>query len=186
MKLLNYHQSDIDLVKACLKNDKAAQKWLFDTYAKQMLGLCYRYVNDYDLAHDLMQDSFIKVFEKLETYRAESPLKSWIRKIMVNTCLGHIRKQKNLQLTNLDSAEHILTNENVFSDFLEFDMVMNAISKLPMNMRTVLNLFAIEGYSYTEIATELGLEESSVRAHVSRARKQLIESIGIKTGMRVS
>jgi RNA polymerase sigma-70 factor (ECF subfamily) len=81
-------------VKACLKNDKAAQKWLFDTYAKQMLGLCYRYVNDYDLAHDLMQDSFIKVFEKLETYRAESPLKSWIRKIMVNTCLGHIRKQK--------------------------------------------------------------------------------------------
>ncbi len=173
-------------MKACLKNDKAAQKWLFDTYAKQMLGLCYRYVNDYDLAHDLMQEGFIKVFEKLETYRAESPLKSWIRKIMVNNCLGHIRKSKNLQLTNLESAEHVLTHDGVFQDFLEFDLVMSAISKLPANMRTVLNLFAIEGYSYSEIASELGLEESSVRAHVSRARKQLSDSMGLKSGMRVS
>lgn len=173
-------------MKACLKNDKAAQKWLFDAHAKQMLGLCYRYVNDYDVAHDLMQEGFIKVFEKLETYRAESPLKAWIRKIMVNNCLGHIRKNKQFELTNLDSAEHVLSHETTFHDFLEYEHVMAAISKLPINMRTVLNLFAIEGFSYTEIANELGLEESSVRAHVSRARKQLSETMGLKTGMRVS
>jgi len=176
--------TDIELVKACLKNDKSAQKRLFETHAKQMLGLCYRYVNDYDVAHDLMQDGFIKVFKNLETYRGESPLKSWIRKIMVNNCLGHIRKEKNTIKTDIEHAEHLVSEEPVYKDFLEMDLIMRAISKLPDNLRTVLNLFAIEGYTYTEIAYQLGLEESSVRSNVHRARKHLNEILTAK--IRVS
>ena len=174
-------QTDNDLVKACLKNDKSAQKRLFETYAKQMLGLCYRYVNDYDTAHDLMQEGFIKVFKKLESYRGESALKSWIRRIMVNCCLEHIRREKNKFKTSLEDAEHIAYDEPVYQDFLEMDRVMAAITQLPATMRTVLNLFAIEGYSYSDIAGQLGLEESSVRSNIHRARKQLTEILTAKT-----
>jgi len=174
-------QSDSDLVKACLKNDKASQKRLFDTYAKQMLALCYRYVNDYDIAHDLMQEGFIKVFKNLETYRGESALKSWIRRIMVNCSLEHIRREKNKKKVDLEVAEHIAYDAPVYQDFLEMDLVMSAITKLPSTMRTVLNLFAIEGYSYSDIAGQLGLEESSVRSNIHRARKQLVEILTAKT-----
>lgn len=173
--------TDKELVSACLKNNKAAQKQLFETYARQMLGLCYRYVNDYDVAHDLMQDGFIKVFKNLESYRGDSPLKSWIRRIMVNCCLEHIRREKNRIRTSITDAEQIAYDAPVYQDFLEMDLVMSAISQLPSTMRTVLNLFAIEGYSYSDIAGQLGLEESSVRSNIHRARKQLGEILTAKT-----
>lgn len=174
-------QTDSELVKACLKNDKTSQKRLFETYAKQMLGLCYRYVNDYDIAHDIMQEGFIKVFKNLESYRGESALKSWIRKIMVNSCLQHLRKEKNKRKVNLEHAENIAFDAPIYNDFLEIDFVMSAITKLPSTLRTALNLFAIEGYSYSEIAGELGLEESSVRSNIHRARKQLMEILNANT-----
>lgn len=140
-----------------------------------MLAVCFRYVNDYDAAHDLMQEGFIKVFQNLESYRAESPLKAWIRKIMVNTCLVYLRKEKRFIKVDLEDVRESIENPFVIHDHLEFNLIMKSISRLPINMRTVLNLFAIDGYSYTEIANQLQLEEASVRSQISRARKQLLE-----------
>lgn len=168
-------KSDSELVEACLKNDKSAQKLLFDTYAKQMVGLCYRYINDYDKAHDIMQEGFIKVFLKLASYRGESALKLWIRKIMVNTCLETIRKEKNHNKIELVEAENLADDGAVYHDFLETELIMSAVKQLPVMMRTVLNMFAIDGYSYKEIAIHLGIEESTVRSNIHRSRKQLSE-----------
>lgn len=168
---------DAELVNRCLKNDQKAQKELFDTHAKQMLALCYRYVEDYDTAHDLMQEGFIKVFQKLESYSQTSPVKAWIKKIMVNHCLAWLRKEKRVQKTDLDMATEIADHVEPFADFLEINQIFKAISKLPQQMRIVINLFAIEGYTYEEIASELEIEETSVRSQVSRARKLLLEMI---------
>lgn len=178
---------DIDkkLVQDCLNNDPKAQRELFETYARYMLAVCYRYVNDYDTAHDLMQDGFIKVFKNLESYRNECPLKNWISKVMVNNCLMHLRKEKKMLKAELEEAEQLADDSTYFADHLEMDIILNSISKLPETLKMVLNMFAIDGYSYEEIAKQLELEETSVRSYVFRARKQLAVMLKQKTGIGV-
>lgn len=178
-------QSDIDqiTVQECLKNNRSAQKRLFDQHAKKMLALCYRYVNDYDTAHDLMQDGFIKVFQNLERFRFESNLGAWIRTIMVNNCLGYLRKEKRLLKSSLDDELQIQSNDANMLDKLEIDFILRSISQLPDTLRTVINMYAIEGYSYSEIAVTLEIEESSVRSHVFRARKHLSYLINKQEGV---
>ena len=178
---------DIDkkLVQECLNNDPRAQRELFETHARYMLAVCYRYVNDYDTAHDLMQDGFIKVFKNLESYRNECPLKNWISKVMVNNCLMHLRKEKKMLKAELEEADQLADDNTHFVDHLEMDIIMNSISKLPETLKMVLNMFAIDGYSYEEIAKQLELEEASVRSYVFRARKQLAIMLKQKTGIGV-
>lgn len=166
---------DEQLVKKCLEKDPLAQKQLFDIYAKKMMGVCIRYSQDQEEAQDVLQMGFIKVFEKLHMYSSEGSLEGWIRKVIVNTALDNIRKNKkfndNVELDKVDF--HLQTYSESGLDSLSAADLLNIIQKMPTGFRTVFNLYAIEGYSHKEIAEQLGISVSTSKSQYSRAKVHL-------------
>lgn len=175
--------SDSEIAKGCLKLKRSAQKELYDRYIKKMNAVCRRYISDKDEIKDILQEGFIKVFENIDKYRGEGPLEAWVRRIIVNTVLSHLRKSKSELFVKQDKAdqdEHFsLTeeeeNDSIFNaDFSQEDL-MTAIESLPENYKIIFNLYCIENYSHREIALLLSLKEESSRTRLNRARKMLQE-----------
>ena len=169
------------LVNKCLEMDTLAQKQLFEFYSKRMMGVCLRYAKDSEEAQDVLQMGFIKVFEKLEMYKHQGSLEGWIRKIIVNTALDNIRKNKklmnNIELEKVDYQLHNY-DENAI-DALSAEDLLRVIQKMPTGFRTVFNMYVIEGFSHKEIAEKLNISVSTSKSQFSRARvflqKRLIE-----------
>ena len=170
MKLLNLFQNEEALVKACKKGDPKGQQRVYETYSPKMFGICFRYVhNDYE-AEEIMIEGFVKVFDKINTFKLEGSFEGWIRRIMVNQSLMYLRSNKNSQLQT--SYDHVLyePEPEQFRTDLETQDLLKLIEKLPLGYRTVFNLYAIEGYSHAEIAKRLGITESTSKSQLSRAR----------------
>lgn len=164
-----------DLVKNCIKGKPVAQKQLYDLFAENMLGVCYRYTKSLTDAEDVMQEGFVKVFQNLNQYKFEGELGGWIRRIMVNTALNFLKK-KNKYL--YDEIETVHSNELVAEDLQETQLnakeIAQMIRKLPAGYQTIFNLHAIEGYTHVEIAKMLDINEGTSRSQYSRARNLLI------------
>mgnify|MGYP000442234181 CR=1 FL=1 len=160
------------LVKKCLEKDTLAQKQLFEYYSKRMMGVCLRYSKDTEEAQDILQMGFIKVFEKLDMYVQKGSLEGWIRKIIVNTALDFIRKNKKLQNNiDLEKVDYQLDAHNETAiDALSAQDLLKVIQQLPTGFKTVFNLYVIEGYSHKEIAEELNISISTSKSQFSRAR----------------
>jgi RNA polymerase sigma factor (sigma-70 family) len=143
-----------------------------------VMGVCMRYSSREADAEDILQDSFITVFRKLDTFKATGPLGGWIRKIAVNTALMHFRKNKKNQLYAdiEDTGIEIASNDDVFSAISAKEL-MSLIQSLPEGYRMVFNLYGIEGYKHHEIATQLSISEGTSKSQYSRARKMLINKI---------
>lgn len=167
--------SDEQLVKKCLEKDTLAQKHLFDMYSKKMMGVCLRYSKDSDEAQDVLQIGFIKVFEKLDLYNSTGSLEGWIRKIIVNTALDNIRRNKkfmnDIELEKVDYQLHNYNEDAV--DVLSAQDLLGVIKKMPTGFRTVFNMYVIEGYSHQEIAEELTISVNTSKSQLSRARAYL-------------
>ncbi len=163
------------LVKKCLEKDTLAQKELFEYYSKRMMGVCLRYAQDAEEAQDVLQMGFIKVFEKLHMFNAQGSLEGWIRKIIVNTALDIIRKNKkfmnDVEMDKVDYQLHSYTENAV--DSLSAQDLLKVIQNMPPGFRTVFNMFAIEGYSHKEIAEELNISVNTSKSQYSRARTYL-------------
>jgi RNA polymerase sigma factor, sigma-70 family len=167
--------NELQLIDGCRKGDRVAQKELYDRYARKMMGVCYRYVNDKETAADLLQDGFVNVFTAINSYSGEGSFEGWIRRIIVNKALEYLRKSDVLrESTELDNfTESASSSENsALADIAAADL-MKIIQELPTVFRTVFNLFAIEGYSHKEIAEMLKITESTSRSHLTRARQVL-------------
>lgn len=164
--------SEEQLVKACLEQKPSAQKHLFEFYSKRMMGVCLRYTNDYDEAQDVLQMGFIKVFEKLNTFNNEGSLEGWIRRVMVNTALDNIRRnKKNNENIAIEKVDFFIENNEANAlDELKAEDLMKIIQQMPTGFRTVFNMYAIEGYSHKEIAEELGININTSKSQYSRAR----------------
>lgn len=176
--------TDEQLVEGCLKNDPIAQKQLYDTFSKKMMGLCLRYADNIDDAQDFLQDGFIKVFEKMDTYRGSGSFEGWIRKIMVNNILNTFRKTKKLkQNIAIDDVSYMLHDKSSTMDAVTTKDLLKMIQQLPTGFRTVFNLYAIEGYSHKEIADELGITESTSKSQYSRARAYLQKLIKLEKAL---
>ena len=158
-----------ELLQQCLEKDIKAQKELYTYYARKMMGVCVRYASCVDEAKDFMQEGFIQVFDKIDTFQYKGSLEGWIRKIMVNVCLMELRKTKPIfnEVEELD-----IQSEQVFTYMNEQDLLM-FIQQLPQGFRMVFNLYAVEGYSHKEIAEQLGISEGTSKSQYSRARKAL-------------
>lgn len=163
------------LVKMCLEKDALAQKQLFDYYSKRMMGVCLRYSQDADEANDVLQMGFIKVFEKLHMYNAKGSLEGWIRKILVNTALDNIRKNKKFQNdVEMDKVDYQLHNHTESPlDSLSVQDLLKIIQEMPPGFKAVFNMFAIEGYTHKEIAEELNISVNTSKSQYSRARAYL-------------
>ena len=167
--------TDEQLVKRCLEKDSVAQERLFNLYSKKMMGVCLRYTRGEDEAKDVLQVAFIKVFEKLDLYDSEGSLEGWIRKVVINTALDNIRKNKKINDNiEIDKVDYQLSNtEESGYDVLKVQDLLAIIQKMPVGFRTVFNLYAIEGYSHKEIAEQLDISVSTSKSQYSRARVYL-------------
>ena len=167
------------LIASCLKGEQTAWKALYDAYSGRMLGVCLRYVANREVARDVMQDGFVKVFSSLDKFRGEGPFGAWIRKIFVNESLEYLRRTQTLrrETISLDGAAFSPAVEATALARLSADDLMAMVQELPPSLRTVFNLLAIEGYSHKEIAARLQIEESTSRAHYMRARRWLQQKI---------
>ncbi len=167
-----------ELIKKCASGDMLAQKMFYEKFAGKMMGVCLRYMNGNDEAQDVLQDGFVKVFNKLAAYQKKGSLEGWIRRIVVNTALDHIRKnKKHLNDVDVDSVSYGLESESYIVESLNAKDLLKLIQQLPAGYRIVFNMFAIEGYSHKEIASELNITESTSKSQYSRSRKMLREML---------
>ena len=167
------HNFADEIIKGCLKNDKKAQRQLYDMYAPLMLSVCRRYIGDYDMAQDVMIKAFMIVFDKVGQFRREGSFEGWIRRIMVNESLSWLRKNRSMYLeVEIESADKEIDFEMISAQ-LNAEDLMELIHGLPSGYRTVFNLYAIEGYSHAEIADQLGINVNTSKSQLSRARALL-------------
>jgi RNA polymerase sigma factor (sigma-70 family) len=162
------------LVQNCLRGMASAQQELYLRFSPKMMGVCLRYARNGDDAKDLMQEGFIKVFHKLSQFSFEGSLEGWVRRIMVNTAINYLKKNKLVfaQVSIEERSDFIPQPANNDHQLVHTD-VMRVIFDLPLSYRTVLNLYAIEGYSHKEVAEILAQNESTCRSQYSRARALL-------------
>ena len=176
MKVEAKSMTDEELVKECLNNNQKAQKELFVKYSSVMFGVCMRYTSSKNDAEDVLQEAFIKVFNKLEKYSNKGSFEGWIRRIVVNTALDFIRKNKKMQLnSSIDDVGYGLKNDQYVVENLTARELMKIIQNIPIGYRTIFNMYAIEGYSHKEIAKELDISESNSKSQLSRARSTIKE-----------
>ena len=166
--------SDTDLVEACLKNKRQAQKELYLRFSYLMKGVCLRYTKSEDDAEDLLQESFIKVFKNLDSYNDQGTLGGWIRVITVNTAIEHYRKQKSIEKHHGEFK--LINQDESFDEILEtidLNYLMGKIQLLSEGYRIVFNLYAIEGFNHREIAEKLSISEGTSKSQFARAKKHL-------------
>lgn len=166
------------LIESCRRGERIGQKELYDRFARKMMGVCYRYVNDKETALDLLQDGFVKVFLSLDSYSGTGSFEGWVRRIFVNTALEYLRKADVLRdSTDLDNTAELVQPEASVLSVMAADELMQLVKELPPGFRMVFNLFAIEGYSHKEIGEMLNITESTSRSQYTRARQMLQKKI---------
>lgn len=171
----------------CLNNDAIAQKELYHRYSPKMLSVCYRFSQNKEDAEDMMQDGFIKVFSQIHSFQQKGSFEGWIRKIMVHTCINHLKKNKKFnQSVDLIHANTIQVRNDNIPSLVQAKQVVECIRMLPVGYRTVLNLFAIEGYSHKEIAELLDIGESTSRSQYTRARQMLEDILVSKNILQIN
>jgi RNA polymerase sigma factor (sigma-70 family) len=173
MEFKIYRAKEEELIKGCLKRERAAQQQLFDLYSSKMYGLCYRYVRHAMEAEDILVTAFTKIFERIEQFKGDGSFEGWIRRIMVNEALTYLRKSRTMYLeTELEQADREPDYDQL-SDHLEAEDLLKMIQELPAGYRLVFNMYAIDGYSHREIAEQLGISENTSKSQLSRARVYL-------------
>jgi len=168
------------MLQGCLDNLSIAQEALYNRFSPRMLGVCYRYARNREDAEDMLQEGFMKVYSQIRQYKGAGALEGWIRKIVVHTCINILKKNKKFSdSVDLIHASSIQISDNNIPSMLQAKQVVECIRLLPIGYRTVLNLYAIEGFSHKEISVILEIEESTSRSQYTRARA-LLEEILIK------
>ena len=164
------------LAAACQEGNTQAQKQLFDVLSPKMMALCLRYMGSREEAEDVLQEGFITLFTKIDSYQGAGSFEGWARRIFVNTALMHLRRTDALGLSeNLEEARNLFTQEATPVQKMGYSELMRMISTLPPDARTVFNMYIVEGYSHKEIAKELGCTEATSRSKLQRARLRLQE-----------
>lgn len=164
------------MLAGCLRNNAAAQEALYNRFSPRMLGVCYRFAKNREDAEDMLQDGFIKVFSQIHQYRNEGALEGWIRRIIVHTCINILKKNKKFsECVDIIHAKSVYVNEELIPSIMQAKQVVECIRLLPLGYRTVLNLYALEGFSHKEIGNILDIEESTSRSQYTRAKAMLEE-----------
>ena len=165
--------SEEQLIMACQKNNRLAQKTLYETMSPIMLGVCLRYISDQSEAEHIMIGGMIKMFNNIKKYKKQGLFKNWVRRIIINECLLYIRKNKAMWIEEDIETANIPPDFDIINDELEVDDLLTLINTLPVGYRMVFNLYAIEGYSHQEISKMLNINVNTSKSQLSRARKWL-------------
>lgn len=162
-----------ELIKGCIREDRYHQQELFRRYAGKMLVVCMRYARHQMEAEDILQDAFIKVFDNINSFEFKGSFEGWIRRIVINTALkNYSRKSFKQEQIGLESYPELPLEPEIYAH-LQVEELLRLIARLPEGYRLVFNLNVIEGYSHKEIADMLGIQESTSRSQLVKARKML-------------
>jgi RNA polymerase sigma factor (sigma-70 family) len=166
--------SEEAILQGCLKNQPAAQQELYTRYSPKMLSVCYRFARNREDAEDMLQEGFIRVFTQIHQFQSKGSFEGWIRRIIVHTCINHLKKHKKFNdSVDIAQAQTLQVREDSVPSIIQAKQVIECIRMLPIGYRTVLNLFAIDGYTHREIAGMLDIEESTSRSQYTRAKAML-------------
>jgi RNA polymerase sigma factor (sigma-70 family) len=172
-----------ELIKGCVDNDVQYQKVLYEMYATKMMGVSLRYCNSRMEAEDVLQDAFIKVFDKIKTFKGEGSFEGWIRKIVVFTALkSNDKRVRKFEPGSLENVQEQSFDPLAISN-METANLLSILQELPDGYKAVFNLYAVEGYSHREIGEILGISDVTSRSQYSRAKQHLIKLLakyGIK------
>jgi RNA polymerase sigma-70 factor (ECF subfamily) len=169
--------SEEELIRGCLRGNAQCQRNLYDRFAGKMYAVCLRYARSSSDAADMLQEGFVKVFTKLDQFQFQGSFEGWIRRIMINTALRTYQRQRYEQETS--GYEHLPdmpVEADAISSLSEAEL-LNLIGRLPDGYRVVFNMVAIEGFSHAETAEMLGIQESTSRSQLTKARRWLCEQV---------
>ena len=174
-------QNHESIITGCKKNDRKSQQALFELFASRMYGHCLRYSKNTEDAQDILQEGFIKVFEKIQSLKDHKQLEGWMTRVFINLALSFWRKNNNnptfVDIADTDAADDVNQEEDSNLQHYQPEQVLVWINELPDNQRMVLNMYAIDGLSHQEIASLLNTTVSNTKSILSRARKSLRERI---------
>lgn len=165
-----------DLIKKCKNNNSKAQLQVYDLYCDAMFKTAYNFTQDKAVAEDMMQESFIKAFQKLNQFNESVSFGAWLKKIVVNQCLDYLKRRK-LKIVEINENHLQLTDEDDWQvhSSISIDQVHYAIEQLPENYKITVKLFLLEGYDHQEIAQILNITEVASRSQLFRAKNKLKE-----------
>jgi len=169
------------LVEKCLNGSQKAQFDLYHTYSKAMYNTCLRFLNDTRDAEEALQNAFLLIFKNLKSFRGESTIGSWIKKIVIHQCINKL-KENNRVFQDLNPLHFEIPMEENYMDFEELNitmipMITEAVATLPTGYRTVLNLYLFEGYDHEEIASILNISVPTSKSQYSRAKQKIRENL---------
>ena len=162
--------TEAQLVAACRRQDRRAQKELYDRYSRAMYTACYRICGDFESANDALQEGFLKVFQKLDTYRGESTVGAWMKVVIVRTALNKVRARKVTEELPLNYADEEL---DWSATALDTEYLEKAIARLPDGYRAVFVLIEVEGYKHQEVADMLNITVGTSKSQLYYAKKKL-------------
>ncbi len=172
------------IIEGCIAGNRKAQKALFDTYKSSMMGICMRYCRTKDEAEDVLMMAFMTILSEIHTFRKESSISSWIRRIVVNTAINNYRKNlKHYFHSDIDDIMEIDIKDGEdlqISDNHSADAILKVMNELPHGYRIVLNLYVVEGYKHKEIAEILDINVGTSKSQLSKARKIIQEKLSSK------
>lgn len=164
--------SDKDLIAGCLENNRRHQEALYRKFFPKMISMCYRYTTDRDKAMIIVNDGFLKVFKKLDTFQNKGSFEGWIRRIVFNSLSDYFKKE-NRYLKFLILEERDQAQVSNSSDNLYYEDLLTLVEQLPFATSEVFKLYAIEGYTHKEIGKKLNISDGTSKWHLSEARKKL-------------
>lgn len=178
MMFLQPKHSIEETIARCKKGERKAQELLYKQFASKMLAVCMRYAVDKMEAEDMLQNGFIKLFNKISDYRGEGSFEGWVRRIMVHSSIEYYRKHhKMMQVVDIETSGYEQGVNPSVMETLDARDLMALINQLAPGYRIVFNLYALDGYSHKEIAEIVGISEGASKSQLSRARAILRDQI---------
>ncbi len=175
--MLDKYSNTEVLIKNCIKQQPDAQKYLYDTFGSTLYSICLRYTKNVPDAEDLLQETFIKIFQNLDKYTFMGSFEGWLKRLTINLAINNYhstRKQQHQEIPDYIQEPYC---QNEILEQMNVDQIVQAINKLPDGYKMVLNLYAIDGYTHKEIAEMLDISEGTSKSQLSRAKASLLTII---------
>lgn len=169
-----------ELIKGCISNDRKCQQKVYELFYGKMMGACLRYAANQEEAKDILQDGFIKIFEKIKLYKGSGSLEGWIRRIIINTAIDRFRKNqqthtlidRHQRIEMIDSHDHEEDEDLIVAE-INPQEILKLVQQLTPAYRTVFSLFVVDGYSHKQIAEELGISEGTSKSNLAKAKARI-------------
>jgi RNA polymerase sigma-70 factor (ECF subfamily) len=167
------------LIEECKEGNSQAQFSLYKQYSKAMYNLAHRILNNREDAEDILQEAFVDCFRNIGTFRFESTFGAWLKMILVNKCINHLRKKK-IDITLCENLPPVIYEEEEEESNCDTERIFKGIEILPDGYRIILTLYLLEGYDHSEISQILGISESTSKSQYSRAKEKLRNILSTK------